>query len=420
MVVVARDMGPADLLEYDRSKLRGLVLEEGSALSHVAIVARALDIPVVGRVENILQRVEPGDALVVDGDNAQVFVRPAEEIQQQIAETIGLREAQRQEYARLRDLPAATRDGVAVSLRINAGLMIDLNHLEPTGADGVGLYRTEIPFMVRSAFPDVDEQTGIYARVLDAAAGRPVAFRTLDVGGDKVLPYVGAFDDENPAMGWRAIRIGLDRPAMLRRQLRAMVAAAGARPLQVMFPMIAEVAEFRAARHLLDLEMDRARARKVLTPARLSIGVMLEVPSLIWQLDALLREVDFVSIGSNDLMQFLFAADRGNPRLGGRYDCLSPAALRALMFVIQECNKADVDVSVCGEMAGRPIEALALLGIGVRTLSMSPGSLGAVKSMLRSLDLVHFSTYLHAMLGGSERSLRDKIALYARDHGVRL
>ncbi|MCW5749386.1 MAG: phosphoenolpyruvate--protein phosphotransferase, partial [Alphaproteobacteria bacterium] len=420
MIVVARDLGPADLLEYDRTKLRGLVLEEGSTLSHVAIVARALDIPVVGRVENILQRIEAGDAVVVDGDGAQVFVRPAEEIQQQIAETIGVREAQRQEYARLRGLPAQTRDSVAVSLRINAGLMIDLNHLDSTGADGVGLYRTEIPFMVRSEFPDVEAQTAIYARVLDMAAGRPVAFRTLDVGGDKVLPYVGAFDDENPAMGWRAIRIGLDRPAMLRGQLRAMIAAAGARPLQVMFPMIAEVAELRAARHLLDLELRRAKARAVPTPDRLSVGVMLEVPALIWQLDGLLGETDFVSIGTNDLLQFLFAADRGNPRLSGRYDCLSPAVLRALRLVVETCGKAGVEVSVCGEMAGRPVEALALLGIGVRTLSMSPGSVGAVKSMLRSLDLGHFAAFLGRQLSGSEHSLRDKIALYARDHGVRL
>jgi phosphotransferase system enzyme I (PtsP) len=273
---------------------------------------------------------------------------------------------------------------------------------------------------VRSTFPDVEEQTGIYARVLDAAAGRPVAFRTLDVGGDKVLPYVDAFGDENPAMGWRAIRIGLDRPAMLRRQLRALVAAAGARPLQVMFPMIADAAEFRAARHLLDLEVKRTRARGQTTPARLSVGIMLEVPSLIWQLDALMDEVDFISIGTNDLMQFLFAADRGNPRLAGRYDSLSPAALRALRFVVQTCDSAGVDVSVCGEMAGRPIEALALLGIGVRTLSMTPGSLGAVKSMLRSVDLSHFSAYLADVLAGSERTLRDKISLYARDHGVRL
>ena len=420
MVVVARDLGPAELLEYDRAKLRGLALEEGSALSHVAIVARALDIPVVGRVENILQRVEPGDALVIDGDNAVVLVRPADEIQQQVADTITAREAQRRAFARLRDLPATTRDGVAVSLRINAGLMFDLNHLEPMAADGVGLYRTEIPFMVRSEFPDVDEQTSLYARILDMAAGRPVAFRTLDVGGDKVLPYVEAFGDENPAMGWRAIRVGLDRPAMLRRQLRAMVAAAGERPLQIMFPMVAEVEEFRAARRLLDMELTRAAARGAAVPARLSVGVMLEVPALIWQLDALLAAVDFVSIGTNDLMQFLFAADRGNPRLGGRYDCLSPAALRALRFVVAACDKEKVEVSVCGEMAGRPIEALALLAIGVRTLSMSPGSLGPVKSMLRSVDLHHFAAFLTRLLHGSERSLRDKIALYARDHAVRL
>ncbi|MBL8674558.1 MAG: phosphoenolpyruvate--protein phosphotransferase [Rhodospirillales bacterium] len=420
MVVVARDLGPAELLEYDRAKLRGLVLEEGSALSHVAIVARALDIPVVGRAANVLQRVETGDAIVVDGDNAQVLVRPADEIQQQIAETILMREARRQEYARLRDLPSTTRDGVPVSLRINAGLMIDMNHLAPTGSDGVGLYRTEIPFMVRSEFPDVEAQTWLYGRVLDMAEGRPVAFRTLDVGGDKVLPYVGEFDDENPAMGWRAIRIGLDRPSMLRHQLRAMIAAAAGRPLQIMFPMVADVAEFSAARHLLDLELARAKARGVATPSKLSVGVMLEVPSLIWQLDALLAEVGFVSIGSNDLMQFLFAADRGNARIGNRYDCLSPAALRALHFVVDACRRAGVDVSVCGEMAGRPVEALALLGIGVRTLSMSPASVGAVKSMLRSLNLVDFQRFLLGAMGGADRSLRTKIRLYAKDHGISL
>ena len=262
MIVIARDMGPAELLDYDRTRLRGLVLEEGSALSHVAIVARALDIPVVGRAPDVLARIEAGDPIVVDGDNAQVLVRPAEDILQTVYAAIDARAERRRKYAALRDLPSATRDQARISLHMNAGLLIDMQHLDDTGADGVGLYRTEIPFMVRSEFPDVDAQAWLYSRVLDLADGRPVTFRTLDVGGDKVLPYVGAFGDDNPAMGWRAIRIGLDRPAMLRRQLRALIQAANGRPLSVMFPMIAEVSELLSARRLLDLELERGQAAR--------------------------------------------------------------------------------------------------------------------------------------------------------------
>ena len=268
MIIIARDMGPAELLDYDRTRLRGLVLEEGSAMSHVAIVARALDIPVVGRAPDVLARVEPGDSIVVDGDNAQVLVRPAEDILQTIHAAIEARDERRRKYMALRDLPSATRDQARISLHMNAGLLIDMQHLDETGADGVGLYRTEIPFMVRSEFPDVDAQTWLYSRVLDVADGRPVTFRTLDVGGDKVLPYVGAFGDDNPAMGWRAIRIGLDRPAMLRRQLRALIQGANGRPLSVMFPMIAEVSELLRARQLLDLELERAKRRGLPVPER--------------------------------------------------------------------------------------------------------------------------------------------------------
>ena len=253
VIVIARDMGPAELLDYDRARLRGVVLEEGSAMSHVAIVARALDIPVVGRAPDVLSRVEPGDAIVVDGDSAQVLVRPAEDVLQTVYAAIEARTARKRKYAALRDLPSASRDQARIGLHMNAGLLIDMQHLEETGADGIGLYRTEIPFMVRSEFPDVEAQAWLYGRVLDIADGRPVTFRTLDVGGDKVLPYVDSFGDDNPAMGWRAIRIGLDRPAMLRRQLRALIQAAGGRPLSVMFPMIADVSELTAARRLLDL-----------------------------------------------------------------------------------------------------------------------------------------------------------------------
>jgi len=418
MIVIARDMGPAELLDYDRTRLRGVVLEEGSALSHVAIVARALDIPVVGRAPDVLSRVEAGDPIVVDGDNAQVLVRPAEDILQGVYAAIDARAERRRKYAALRDLPSVTRNQAPISLHMNAGLLIDMQHLDDTGADGVGLYRTEIPFMVRSEFPDVDAQAWLYGRVLDLADGRPVTFRTLDVGGDKVLPYVGAFGDDNPAMGWRAIRIGLDRPAMLRGQLRALVQAANGRPLSVMFPMIADVAELLSARKLLDLELERARRRGMTEPERLRVGVMFEVPALAWQLDSLLPHVDFISVGTNDLMQFLFAADRGNSRLAGRYDSLSPALLRLLHFVVEKARPAGVDLAVCGEMAGRPVEALALLAVGVRTLSMSPGAIGPVKAMIRSLDLDDAVGFMTAALSQPDRPLRETLRLFAADHAI--
>jgi len=420
MIVIARDMGPAELLDYDRTRLRGLVLEEGSALSHVAIVARALDIPVVGRAADVLSRVEAGDAIVVDGDNAQVLVRPADDILQSVAEAIAARAERRRKFMALRDLPSTTTDQAQISLNMNAGLLIDMQHLDETGADGVGLYRTEIPFMVRSEFPDVDAQAWLYGRVLDLADGKPVTFRTLDVGGDKVLPYVGAFGDDNPAMGWRAIRIGLDRPAMLRRQLRALILAANGRPLSVMFPMIADVAELIGARRLLELELERARRRGQPLPAPLRVGVMFEVPALAWQLDSLLPHIDFVSVGTNDLLQFLFAADRGNSRLAGRYDSLSPALLRLLHFVVEKVRPAGVDIAVCGEMAGRPVEAMALLAVGIRTLSMAPGSIGPVKAMIRSLDLKEATGFVTSALGQADRPLRETLRLFAADHRIEI
>jgi phosphotransferase system enzyme I (PtsP) len=420
MIVIARDMGPAELLDYDRGRLRGVVLEEGSALSHVAIVARALDIPVVGRAPDVLSRIEPGDPIIVDGDHAQVLVRPAEDIVQTIGAAIEARAERLRKYTALRELPSATRDQARIGLHINAGLLIDMQHLDETGADGVGLYRTEIPFMVRSEFPDVDAQAWLYSRVLDVADGKPVTFRTLDVGGDKVLPYVGAFGDENPAMGWRAIRIGLDRPAMLRRQLRALLQAANGRPLSVMFPMIAEVSELLSARKLLELELDRARRRGLAVPERLRVGVMFEVPALAWQLDSLLPHVDFISVGTNDLLQFLYAADRGNTRLAGRYDTLSPALLRLLHFVVEKTRPSGVDLSVCGEMAGRPVEALALLALGVRTLSMAPGSIGPVKAMVRSLDLKEASHFVTTVLAQPDQPLRETLRLFAADHAVEI
>ena len=418
-ILVARSMGPAELLDYDRRRLRGLVLEEGSPTAHVAIVARALDIPVVGRVKELLDRVEAGDTLAVDAEDAVVMVRPSEDVQQAVERRLSIRLGERQRYAALRDLAAETRDGVRVSLQLNSGLAIDLPFLDETGAEGIGLFRTELQYMLRDRFPTVEQQATLYRRVLDHAGDRPVTFRTLDVGGDKLLPYMPDSADENPAMGWRAIRIALDRPALLRQQLRAFIAAAAGRRLRLMFPMIAEIAELESARAILDLELERAWRRDCSQPPQaVEIGVMLEVPALLWQLDMLLPRIDFLSVGTNDLMQFFFACDRGNPRLAGRYDPLSPPVLRALSAVVAACRRHRVALSLCGEMAGEPLDAAALVGIGFRTLSMSPASLGRVKATIRSLDLASLSAFLATCESLPSHSFRDKLRDYCLDHDI--
>jgi phosphotransferase system enzyme I (PtsP) len=361
-VVVARSMGPAELLDYDRSALRALVLEEGSPTAHVSIIARALGIPVVGRVSGALKMIEAGDQVVVDGDEAQVYIRPAGDVLKAYDENMAARAERQATYAALRDEPAVTLDGVRISLNINAGLLVDLQRLDESGAEGIGLYRTELPFMVRSTLPTATAQSELYTRVLDHAGERPVLFRTLDIGGDKLLPYLDREDEENPAMGWRAIRIGLDRPALLRTQIRALLQAAAGRSLHLMFPMIAEVAEFDSALAMVDKEVARLERLGRLLPKVVRVGTMLEVPSLAWQLPALLKRVDFLSLGSNDLMQFMFASDRGNPRLADRYDILAPGVLSFIRHLVRQCEAAAVPLSVCGEMAGRPLEAMALNG----------------------------------------------------------
>ena len=423
IVLVSRSMGPAELLDYDRSRLRAVLLEEGAVHSHVSIVARALDIPMIGRMSGALDRVEAGDTVIVDGDNATAFVRPGEDVQAAFVQSMAAAKRRREAYAALRDRPAVTRDGVAISLNINAGLLVDVQHLDDTGAEGVGLYRTEIPFMVRPSFPGVDDQVEIYARALKVAGKRPIVFRTLDVGGDKVLPYVPGQEEENPAMGWRAIRIALDRPAILRQQLRAMIRAARGRDLHVMFPMVAEVAEFDAAREIVVREIERAqsgrgRGGRGKVPRSVKIGVMLEVPALLFQLPALLQRVDFVSVGSNDLLQFLFASDRGNPRIAERYDVLAPAVLTLLRGLAAKCQAAGVPLTLCGEMGGRPLEAMALIGLGIRRFSMAPVALGPVKAMILSLDAGALAEYMAGLDETAAHSLRPKLRFFAKDHGV--
>ena len=420
VVLIARSMGPVELLDYDRARLRALILDEGTATSHVAIVAKSLDIPVLGNVRGVIGKVEPNDPVFVDGDNGVAYVRPSEDFRKRFTESIAFRDRKRAEYAASRALPARTADGDDISLQINAGLLMDLDNLHESGADGVGLYRTEIPFMIREQFPRLGTQTELYRDVYDKARGRPVVFRTLDIGGDKLLPYLRTAGDENPAMGWRALRIALDRPAILRLQIRALLRAAAGQDLRVMFPLVSEVAEFDAARAMLEHEIERAAHRGHRPPKIVRVGAMLEVPSLYFQLPQLLQRVDFLSVGSNDLVQFLFACDRGNPRVSGRYDVLSPAVLRFLGDVVSACRSADVPVSLCGEMAGQPLEAMTLIGLGFRTLSMPPGAIGAVRHMMQKLDAGRLSERLSALVARSDHTVRAELAEFAAAQGISL
>jgi phosphotransferase system enzyme I (PtsP) len=397
-ILVARSMGPAALLDYDRKRLRGLVLEEGGPQSHVAIVARALGIAAVGEIDNATGIADPGDAIIVDGTAGDVHLRPLPDMEAAYAERVRLRARRQQQYQALRDQPCVTRDGEEVTLLINAGLSVDLPHIADTGAAGIGLFRTELQFMVAPNFPRASEQYTLYRAVLDAADGKPVTFRTLDIGGDKVLPYMRNIEEENPALGWRAIRLGLDRPALLRTQLRALLRAAGGRSLKIMFPMIATVAEFNQAKELVERELTHLRRHGHKLPDAVEVGSMVEVPSLLYQLDELLEHADFLSVGSNDLVQFLYAVDRGNPRVSNRFDPLSAPVLRALKDIAERARAHGKPATVCGEMASQPIGALALTALGYRSLSLTPSAVGPVKAMLLDLDASKATEFLYPLI----------------------
>ncbi len=419
-ILLARRLGPADLLDWHARGVAGVVIEEASPSGHAAIVARAIGLAALGGARGVVEAARSGDTAVLDADEGRLILRPDVEVRQVYTRALEARTARQAGWAAFRDRPSVTADGTAFTLMLNVGLGLELDQLDATGAAGIGLYRSEIAMLARGSVAEVAEQAATYARVLDAAAGRPVLFRTLDLGADKILPGGAPTEEENPAMGWRSLRIGLDRPALLRRQLRALLLAAGGRDLSVMFPMVATVAEFRAARALLEAEARRVRP----APRTLRIGTMLEVPALMWQLPALLDSVDFLSIGSNDLMQFTFAADRGTPALANRYDLLSQPMFDLLEQVLSAAGAArggvGVPVSLCGEAAARPLEALALVGLGVTTLSMPASGILPVKAMLAQLDLVSFRPVLAAIRRGGEASasLREPIAAWARERGL--
>lgn len=421
-ILIARAMGPAALLDYDRNKLRGLVLEEGTSNSHVSIVARALGIPAIGEVPNAAGIADPGDAIIVDGTSGSIYVRPSHEIQSAYAERVRFRARRQEQYRELRDKPCVTKDGHKVDLMLNAGLVIDLPHIEDTGAAGIGLFRTELQFMVSPSLPRTSEQLSLYRAVLDAAGGRPVNFRTLDIGGDKALPYMDTIIEENPALGWRAIRLGLDRPGLLRGQIRALLRAGSGRSLRIMFPMVTEVHEFDQAKTMIERELTYLRQHGHTLPERVDVGTMIEVPALLYQLDELIERVDFVSVGSNDLFQFLFAVDRGNARVIDRFDTLSAPILRALRDIAHKANAAGKTASLCGEMASTTLGALTLIALGYRSLSLSATAHGPVKAMILDLDVRKADTLMAQLLAAptGSVSIRQKLTEFAEAEGLSL
>ncbi|HEX4894502.1 MAG TPA: phosphoenolpyruvate--protein phosphotransferase [Hyphomicrobiaceae bacterium] len=419
-VLVARTMGAADLLDYDRSRVRGLVIEDGSGQSHVAIVARALGIAAVGQARGLMERVERGAPIIVDAESGEIYLQPTPEVISAYADKARFRARRQSKYLSLKDRPAVTRDGERIALHINAGLQVDVANLDASGADGIGLFRTELQFMIASSFPRLDRQTQAYRAVMAEAGGKPVVFRTLDVGGDKTLSYMPHEDEENPALGWRGIRLALDRPALLRTQIRALMRAAGTSELRMMLPMVSDVTEIAAVKAIVNRETEIAQRRGGQVPSRVHFGIMIEVPALLFALDEIMPQIDFVSIGSNDLMQYLFAADRSNDRVSGRFDSLAPPFLRALRQIAVAAARHDVPVTICGEMAGRPLDAMALIGIGFRSLSMAPANIGPMKAMVLSLDASRIAAHLAPLVDKGGGSLRDELRRFAENEGVEI
>jgi phosphotransferase system enzyme I (PtsP) len=419
-ILIARNLGPAELLEYDRRRLKGVVLEEGSLTAHVTIVARAMGVPVLGRVKDVRRMIADGDMLLLDVTESTVLVRPTPAMEEAFATRLALSQKRRASFAALKSEPPTTKDGHRLTLMVNAGLRDDAAALDVTGADGIGLFRTEFQFLVSATLPQRERQQRLYKDVLDVAGSRPVIFRTVDIGGDKALPYLNGVSEheENPAMGWRALRLALDRDGLMKAQARALLEAAAGRTLNVMFPMVSEPWEFDEAREIFEAQRKWLEGRGRKLPAQIRYGAMLEVPALAEVLDILLPKLDFLSVGTNDLTQFLFAADRADPRLAERYDWLSASILRFLAKLVAPTRAAGVDLGVCGEMGGRPLEAMALVGLGIERLSITPAAVGPVKAMIRSLDRAALSSYLTALLADPPRDMRGHLSRWAAENGV--
>ena len=413
-------MGPAELLDLDREKLRALILAEGSDNSHIAIVARGLDLPMVVDLPDVVERVHDGDQIIVDGQSGEVHVRPP-------AETLAIYQSKREffaqsqaELAAERALPSVSKDGVAISLHMNAGLLVDLPHLHSTGAEGIGLFRTELQFLIGNNLPTSAEQENIYRTALEQAQGKPIIFRTADLGSDKAADYMRLDRETNPAMGWRGVRMSIDREGLMRPQLRALLSAAGGKELNILLPMVTTAEEVLKAREIIDKEIERARRNDRLLPTKINVGVMIETPAAAWRIDDIARYADFLSIGGNDMAQFFFAADRESARLSNRYDSMHPAFLSFMKMVADKARYSGKTLGYCGEQAADPLMAMALIGIGIYRLSVPAPSIGPIKRVIRAMDVGHFRQWLEPKLALESRSLRPQMLTYALEQALPL
>ena len=420
IIIVATSMGPADLMDYDYKKIRGLIIEECTPTMHVSIVAKTLNVPVISGIDGLFKEVKEGSIISIDGRDGVVVVNPSQSVIDKISKKIEAKLNEQKQIEKLKNLKSKTKDKERVNLYINIGMDFDFDNIIKTNCDGVGLYRTEIPFMSSEKMPDIDKQVDCYKRLYEASAGKKIIFRSLDVGSDKLLPYWNSITEENPAIGWRSIRITLDRRAILRKQMRAFIRAAAGKELNVMFPMVSNLDEFLEARETFMFAYEHEKKIGSSLPLKVNLGMMIEVPSVVFQLREILKYCDFISVGTNDLYQFFFACDRGNPRLDGRYDVLSAPFLNLMRKIIKEANMANVPCSVCGEMASSPIDAMALIGLGFRNLSVSSASYGKVKAMIRSLSAKGIEDYLNNILSSSRKTLRPQLKSYAVDHAIEI
>lgn len=418
IIIIAQSMGPADLMDYNYEKIRGLIIEDCTPTMHVVIVAKALNIPVIAKVHGIFKEVKAGEIIAINGATAEVYTHVSEKLIKEYQKKSVSLKTVLADLQQLSTLPNKTKDGIKINLALNYGLELDYDYIKPTKCDGIGLYRTEITFMSSEKMPDVEKQVAQYKRLFDAVGNKKIIFRSLDVGSDKFLPYWGGMKEDNPAIGWRSIRITLDRRAILRQQMRAMLRAAADKELNVMFPMISTLQEFLDAKETLLLEYEKEKQRGNPTAKNVKVGIMVEVPSVLFQLDDIYQHVDFVSVGTNDLYQFAFACDRGNPRLSERYDVLSAPFLKLMKLIVDKANQYKVYCSVCGEMAGNPLEALALIGLGYRNLSVSGASYAAVKKMINSMNVEDVEDYIKILLKSSKTSVRSQLMAYAYDHTI--